>query len=1714
MERLLLKVSIVTKKRPVFLDPGTRVEARSVAESPFLHGLGQLLTLAGILLVAALLVLASPTRSAERKNARFERIGLEEGLSQAFITCILQDRRGFMWFGTQEGLNRFDGYEFTVYRHDPEDSESLSHDSVKTILEDSDGVLWVGTDGGGLSRFDPTTETFSQFRHDPDDPSSLSHDNIRVVLQDSVGRIWIGTDGGGLNLLDPASGGFTHYQPRGSESGAPGGGIIRSLDDDPQGGLWVGTDGDGLQRFDPEDETFFAYRHDPEVAFTLSEDRVTAVFVDDQGIVWVGTYSGGLNRFDPATGRSHRFRHDPEDSQSLSADGVRAITTDSRGTLWIATDAGLSEWVPEADSFIRYQHDPTDPSSLSHDRVSALYEDQGSVLWVGTYGGLNKWNTATEGFLHYRHQAKDPTQLSTDFVITFVEDPSGDLWVGTYGGGLNRLDRARGTFSQYRNIPGNRSSLSDDRVMSLHVDGEGVLWVGTLGGGLNRFDRRTGTFHRYVNDPADSESLSFDGVSALYEDREGQFWVGTFGGGLNLLDRQSERFTSFRHDPANPASLSNDRVVAIHEDAFGLLWIGTHGGGLNRLDPESGRFTHIGSGLEHDRSLSSDSPWSFFEDSNRDLWIGTQDGGLNLWRAVDRAADRVVFTHYGVDEGLPSDSIYGIEADSQGRLWLSTNRGLVRFDPVAEDFKTYDTSQGLQSNEFNFGAHLRTTDGALVFGGINGFNLFYPERLRENEHVPPVVLTKFLKFNRPVDFNRPVTEIDRIELGYKDSVIALEYAALDYAAPKKNRYRHRLEGFDKDWVDSGTLRRATYTNLATGHYIFRVQASNNEGKWNEQGVALAIEMAPPPWRTGWAYLFYVVLAGIVLAGLVRFRAREKERAAALSSANTGLRNEIAERRAKEAALKLEKKKAQRYLDVAEVIMVVVDHDERVSLINQKGCRVLGLGEEEILGRNWFDNFVPIRDREQVRRRLKDSEPGAYFEHYLMTKSGEERVIAWHITRLPAEGGGVATLCSGADLTELRKLAQEKEIAESASKAKSQFLANMSHEIRTPLNGVLGMMELLLQCDLEDRERRFADTARRSASHLMSVLNDVLDFSKIEARKLQLESVVFDPRELIEDVIYLFAERAHEKNLELFFEVSEELPAEVRGDPTRLHQILANLIGNAVKFTDEGSVSVVARGLGKSLDKVRLLFEVVDTGVGIEPAVAEIIFESFRQADGSTARTHGGTGLGLSISKELVEMMNGRIGVQSQPGMGSTFWFEIEVGARPELGSAQRPAGFDAEGLRVLVVDDFAPARESLCSQLSAWGVESLGVSEGSRAFAEMRAAASKGAGYDLAILDLEIPDMHGLELVESIRKDPELGSLPVAVLTSSRVPSEREMRRLKIDAILGKPVRQSDLHACLVDLAAAPAQVVEQTRDPLSSRADLSWCRILLAEDSHANQEVVRGMLEGVGCRVDVAENGPSAVKMASRKSYDLVLMDCQMPLLDGYGATRAIRQDEGVAQDSSDELERRLPIVAMTANAIAGDREKCLAAGMDDYLSKPFRQEELLEMVRRWVEPQNESALPAIEEKSPEEEETAMSAEEDSSLGKAVVSLVRERAERPSIDYEVLESIRQVQARGSGDLLDRVIHTYLNTSPELIDGLRQALLDEDAEEVARVAHKIKSSSGMLGATKLASLSQELETLGHKKSLAEAESVLASLETEFETVAAELAAECRKVVCE
>lgn len=807
------------------------------------------------------------------RTIRFEHLSTEDGLPMEAVQAIHQDSDGFMWFGTQgEGLVRYDGYEFTVFRHDPDDPSSLASSWVWSILEDREGRLWVGTDGGGLHRFDATTETFERFMFDEADPNSLSSDRVRTLYEDRDGTLWVGTDDAGLNRLGEDRRTFERIGHGPNDSNSLASDRIRSIVQDAAGSLWVGTDGGGVGQFDAAANHIVRYRHDPTDPSSLGDDRIRVVYQTADGSIWIGTYEAGLDRFDPATGTFQHFRHDPTDSTSLGDDQIRDVVEDSQGTLWVGTDAGMSEWVPELDSFRQHRHAPTRETSLSDDRVIVTYEDRSAVLWVGTFNGLNRFNVTAGSFLHY---GPDTTNggLNHGTVMAFDEDSEGDVWIGTYGGGLNRLNPDTGRFTHYRHDAADPNSLVDDRVMAVHVDDAGIVWVGTYSDGLDRFDPVTETVTHFRHDPQDSRSLSWNGVTLVFEDRTGDLWVGTYRGGLNRLDREDGTFTKFRHDPDVTGSLSSDSVLALHEDKSGVLWVGTDGGGLNRFDRGSGQFEHYRHDPEDGSSLSSDSAWSIHEDRSGGFWIGTQASGLNYWPADARRAHRNSFRRYATSDGLPSSVVYGVSQDGLGRLWISTSRGLSRLDPAVNVFKNYTLKHGLQDLDFNFGAQLRTRDNTIYFGGSNGFNSFAPDQIVDSSNEPPVVLTGVLKFNERFPLSVPVSKLSELEIGHDDSVITFEFAALDYTESAANRYQYRLEGFDEQWTNSGTTRRATYTNLDPGEYTFRVRAANSDGVWNESGIALHLTARPPWWRTTLAYAMYMFLT-IMLGLTFEFRHRK------------------------------------------------------------------------------------------------------------------------------------------------------------------------------------------------------------------------------------------------------------------------------------------------------------------------------------------------------------------------------------------------------------------------------------------------------------------------------------------------------------------------------------------------------------------------------------------------------------------------------------------------------------------------------------------------------------------------------------------------------------------------------------------------------------------------------------------------------------------------
>ncbi len=797
----------------------------------------------------------------EHYPMRFDRLSLEQGLSQSNVLDVHQDSEGYIWIGTENGLNRYDGYTFKHYRRERGNPDALANDFIFDIAEDKRGALWLATNGGGLARMDRKTGKFQSWRSS-DDAASLGSNIVRRVFIDADDSVWVGTRGAGLAQLDAESGTFTHFRFADDASRDNVFAIMR----DSTGALWVGGDF-GLATVDTETgktQMLGDFKH------------VRAVFEDGAGTVWVGTHGKGLSRFDRETGSFTSFTHSQKVATSIAGNRVTSIFEDSDGRLWVGTTAGLNLLHRESGEFARYNNIATDPMSLGGNSITVVYEDRGGMLWVGTkMRGLNKWNPRT-----WAYGLENSEQLSTSgeqapSVMALVED-SGTLWVGTYGEGLNSVDRETGEVTKYRHDPKDPATIGDNRVMSLMLGSDERIWVGTMTRGIDRLNPADGSIDRLQHDPEDPASLSANGIMTMVEASDGRVWVGTFGGGISIYDQQTGRFERLAHDPDNLKSLSGNRVTSIAEDESGNMWIGTDGAGLNLYESEAGTFHRFRHDPNDPTALSDDTIYSLKIDADGNVWVGTRGGGLD--RVIGSAATpaTIRFENRSQAEGLANDVIYGIEADRTGTLWLSTNFGLSRYDAETDTFNNLHRRDGLQSEEFNFGAHHMSQGGELFFGGTDGYNAFNPGEIARNEIAPNIVLTDFSNGGDGIKSDLPISEDGTIELTHKHDTVSFEFAALDFATPSANRYMYRLDGFDKDWVDLGTRRRVTYTDLDDGRYLLRVKASNADGVWNEAGFAVPIHVSPSPWNSWWAYLGYAA-AFMQLVALLWFAHRNKIR---------------------------------------------------------------------------------------------------------------------------------------------------------------------------------------------------------------------------------------------------------------------------------------------------------------------------------------------------------------------------------------------------------------------------------------------------------------------------------------------------------------------------------------------------------------------------------------------------------------------------------------------------------------------------------------------------------------------------------------------------------------------------------------------------------------------------------------------------------------------
>ncbi len=812
------------------------------------------------------------------QQLRFERISLEHGLSQSHVLSMLQDSRGFMWFGTEDGLNKYNGYTFTVYKFDPERPTSLSDNWITAMLEDDAGVLWIGTRNGGLNAYDRNLDQFTRYQNNQENPHSLSDNEVTAIYQDREGALWVGTKGG-LNKFDPVEASFVHYQHNPDDPNSLSSNVLTEIYEDQNGILWVGTEDNGLNRFDRKTEYWRRYVHDTMDPNSISQNNISAIAEDQAGNLWVGTGGRGLNKLvldDPEgigpdnQGFIH-YQHDPDDRESLGNDEIKAIYPDVDGTLWVGTHGdGLNRFFPETETFSRYRNDTGDPHSISNDFVSAIYQDLEGVLWVGTEaGGLNKLNLGRWNFAHFQHQLDNPNSLSNNVVRALLQDQKGALWVGTLFGGLNRFDPQTKEWHHYNHSPDNPGSLITDWVSDIYEDRSGVIWIGT-DGGLERYNPETDTFTHYQAEPGAPPRTPSNDVITMIQEEDGAFWIGTIGG-LYQFDQEEESWSQpFPAKPGETTSPDNSLIWTIQEDREGVLWIGTLGSGLFRLDTKKDTITHYRHDPDNPNSLSSDIVGIILQDEEGILWISTQIG-LNRFDP-----ETEVFTHYTVKDGMPNDVVYCVMVDAQGYYWLSTNIGLSRFDPKGKTFKNYDESDGLQSNEFNGEACYGSDTGEMFFGGINGFNSFFPDQVIDNPYIPPVVITSLTLNNEDFDLAREGNQYHEIALDWPIDSIEFEYAALSFANPEKNQYAYYLEGFEDTWKEVGSRRFGEYTNLPGGQYTLRVKGSNDDGIWNEDGASVQITVVPPFWQTSW---FYIILAALVFGlgfGGYRLRVRSLE----------------------------------------------------------------------------------------------------------------------------------------------------------------------------------------------------------------------------------------------------------------------------------------------------------------------------------------------------------------------------------------------------------------------------------------------------------------------------------------------------------------------------------------------------------------------------------------------------------------------------------------------------------------------------------------------------------------------------------------------------------------------------------------------------------------------------------------------------------------------
>lgn len=1169
----------------------------------------------------------------------FEHLTIKDGLANMVIYDILQDKQGFLWLSTGTGISRYDGYQFKNYLPDKNNPDAIGKGPALRLYIDRKDRLWVTVLGSGLFCYDGSGDRFIRFQHDPENPHSISSNNPYALTEDDQGFLWVTTIDAGVNRFDESTGHFERFRHDPDNPNSISGNRSFGIFKDSRGDLWIDATGKSINHYDIHKKKWTHYMKGLSQAPWFMEDR--------HGDMWISILGRGIARFDRDKRKFKFYRHNESDPYSLSHNMVSRAIEDSQGVIWLVTwGGGLNAYDRKLDRFIRFKSNPQNPHSLASDDLFSIYQDRTGVLWVGTYGaGLDKYDRKSDQFSVMRTNVAKPDSLSHNNIKSIFQDSRGEIWIGTLGGGLNRYNPESQSFRHYRYNLEDPHSLSNDHVWKVTEDHKGNIWVATLNG-LNRYDRKRNRFTRYRHDPQKADSIGHNVVRSVFVDRHNTLWLGLQLGGIDRYDPQSD---GFKHYPTGTVYNS-----AFFEDSAGNLWVGNLQG-LYRYEPKSNAFELMLIDAEDPSSGFKEFTTTFCEDRSGNLWIG-RNNGLSKYNLKTGQ-----LTDVSARSGVENMDIAGIIEDQSGQIWISTAGNLTVYTPETGRHKHYDLGT------FNRGAFEHADSGELYFGSTNGLLHFHATDIRDNLIPPPIVLTAFKKFDQEAVFDKPLTKLTSLSLSHEDRFFSIEFSALDFSEPLKNRYQYKLEGFDPHWHEVGSDRRiATYTNLDGGDYTFRVIGSNNDGVWNEKGATLEIVVTPPFWKTWW-YITLCIIFVLGLFGLIyRVKTTQLRKVNAMASALT--------------------ESEEKYRNVVEnaIEAICVIRNDRFRFFNPQALSLFGYSTAELYNLPVMDLIHP-EDRKHInsiyRRRLRQG-IAISFSIRIMNRTKEEiwtdaKAVRFYWDNKPA------VLVFLSDITEKRK-SFELMIQTEKMMSLGGLAAGMAHELNNPLGGMLqgaqnirrrlstelktnmqvasetGLNLSHLQAYLEKRDiYSLLQGIQESGKKASEIITNMLQFSRKSESKLAPTDLI----QLMENTLdlagkdYNLKKKFDFRSIEIIREFEPELPS-IPCTETEIEQVLLNLLKNAAwAMMKNPQLTPHQITLRLGLENKFARIEVEDNGPGMDKKTRNRIFEPFF----TTKPVGEGTGLGLSISYMIITQNHqGTLEVESEPGKGARFIIRLPL----------------------------------------------------------------------------------------------------------------------------------------------------------------------------------------------------------------------------------------------------------------------------------------------------------------------------------------------------------------------------------------------------------------------------------------------------------------------